>query len=62
MERYDVLVHNDETGESVVVPIDCDCSQEAQTQALIRLFHERGWRKASAPVPSPACAAERRTA
>lgn len=52
MECYDVLVRNDETGESVILAVESTCGREAQTEALIRLFRERGWRKASAPCPA----------
>jgi transposase InsO family protein len=48
---YDIVVRNDLTGEIVTVAMSGSVPAEAQTHALIQLFHTHGWRKASALPP-----------
>lgn len=52
MELYEVVVRNELTGEVETVSIQCTGGCDAQVQALHRMFHARGWRKASALPPS----------
>jgi hypothetical protein len=54
---YDIQVRNETTGEVRVVVVECDFDVDAQVAALHRLFHEEGWRRATAMKPQTALAA-----
>lgn len=48
MEEYSVLIRNDMTGETTLAYVTSASPKDAQVEALTRLFHEKGWRRASA--------------
>jgi hypothetical protein len=47
-QLYDVVVRNENTGETVTVCVESPCHGDAQTRALVQLFKNDGWRKAVA--------------
>jgi hypothetical protein len=61
MGEYNVLVRNDLTGETKMVPIEALSAKDAQVEALTRCFREDGWRVVSASEPESE-AAEARSA
>jgi len=53
VRQYDVQVRNETTGEVRVVEVHSNFDVDAQIAALHRLFHEEGWRQATALKPLP---------
>jgi hypothetical protein len=51
VRTYDIQVRNETTGEVRVVAVESDFDVDAQVAALHRLFHEEGWRRATALKP-----------
>ncbi len=51
METYHVPVRNEDTGEVRVVGVLSEFKKDAQIEALCKLFHDEGWRKAIALEP-----------
>jgi hypothetical protein len=47
-QLYDVVVRNENTGETVTVCVESPHDGDAQTAALVQLFRRYGWRKAVA--------------
>lgn len=50
---FDVVVRNELTGEVVSVRVPCNAPQDAQIEALLGVFKNRGWRKALALPAEP---------
>jgi hypothetical protein len=51
VRTYDIQVRNEATGEIRVVEVQSEFDVDAQVAALHRLFHEEGWRRATAMKP-----------
>lgn len=47
-QSYTVSVTNLLTAEAVMLSVTSTSAEDAQVDALHRLFHERGWRKSQA--------------
>jgi hypothetical protein len=56
VDAYKVLVRNEMTGETEIVRTAKDgiCGAQAQVEALLHLFKNKGWRKAVAFQPEVA--------
>lgn len=53
MDIYTVQVRNEFSGEVRVIEVEAEYFRDAQVAALVQLFHNDGWRKATALVPEP---------
>lgn len=51
MDIYTVRVRNEFTGEVREIEVNAQYFRDAQIAALVQLFHDDGWRKATALVP-----------
>jgi hypothetical protein len=51
LDIFTVQVRNEFTGEVRNIEVTSEYFRDAQVAALVQLFHENGWRKATALVP-----------
>jgi hypothetical protein len=51
LDVFTVPVRNEFTGEVRVIEVHEEYFRDAQVAALVQLFREEGWRKATALVP-----------
>ena len=51
---YSINVRNEQTGEQAILDVEGADPMDAQCRALMILFRERRWRKATAALPEDA--------